>query len=133
MQALSTRQAADTVGLSQDTLRWYERIGLLERVPRGSDGRRRFGERDLSWLTLITRLRATGMPVAQMREYAELVRSDSGVEQRLALLEQHREHMVRLRADLDACSGLLERKIDHYRRLAAERNDSDEASEPRRA
>jgi DNA-binding transcriptional MerR regulator len=119
MQALSTRQAAEKVGLSQDTLRWYERIGLLERIPRGSDGRRRFGERDLSWLTLITRLRATGMPVAQMREYAELVRHDSGVEQRLALLEEHRERMERLRADLDACTALLETKIDHYRRLAA--------------
>jgi DNA-binding transcriptional MerR regulator len=122
MQALSTRQAAERVGLTQHTVRWYERIGLLDRIPRGIDGRRRFTEADLTWLALLTRLRATGMPVAQMQEYAALVRSGSGIEERLRLFEEHRERMDRLRAELDACGELLDAKIDHYRRLAAERS-----------
>lgn len=123
MQVLSTREAADRVGLSQDTVRWYERIGLLGRIPRGGDGRRRFGQSDLEWLTLLTRLRATGMPVAQMLKYAELVRSGSGESERLELFEQHRERMSHLRAELDACSELLDTKISIYRsRIAAERS-----------
>jgi DNA-binding transcriptional MerR regulator len=114
---------ADRVGLSQDTVRWYERIGLLDRIPRGGDGRRRFGESDLEWLTLLTHLRATGMPVAQMLRYAELVRSGSGEIDRLRLLEQHRERMNHLRAELDACRELLDTKISIYRsRVAAERS-----------
>lgn len=123
MQALSTREAARQVGLTQDTVRWYERIGLLGRIPRGGDGRRKFGESDLAWLTLLTRLRATGMPVAQMLEYAELVRSGSGEVDRLRLLEQHRERTNHLRAELDACTELLDTKIAIYRsRVAAERS-----------
>lgn len=73
MQALSTREAARQVGLTQDTVRWYERIGSWAASPRGGDGRRRFGEPDLAWPTLLTRLGATGMPIAQNLEYAELL------------------------------------------------------------
>ncbi|MHB8185367.1 MAG: MerR family transcriptional regulator [Dermatophilaceae bacterium] len=82
-----------------------------------------FGESDLAWLTLLTRLRATGMPVAQMLEYAEPVRSGSGEVDRLRLLEQHRERTNHLRAELDACTELLDTKIAIYRsRVAAERS-----------
>ena len=59
------------VGLSQHTLRWYERIGLLGTIEHG-DGRRWFSDRDLDWLSLLTKLRATGMPVRDMQRYAEL-------------------------------------------------------------
>ena len=68
-------EAAEKCGLSQYTLRWYERIGLLGHIDRGSDGRRRFSDADLDWLSLLTKLRATGMPVRDMQRYAELVRS----------------------------------------------------------
>jgi DNA-binding transcriptional MerR regulator len=123
MQAMSTREAAAQVGLSQDTVRWYEKIGLLGHIPRGSGGRRQFGEPELAWLTLLTRLRATGMPVAQMLQYAELVSSGSGEADRLLLLEQHRQRMNHLRAELDACTELLDTKITIYQsRLAAERS-----------
>ena len=45
-------EAAGKCGLSQHTLRWYERIGLLGHIERGSDGRRRFSDGDLDWLAL---------------------------------------------------------------------------------
>jgi DNA-binding transcriptional MerR regulator len=119
---MSTREAASKVGLTDHTLRWYERIGLLERIERGPDGRRRFNDSDLNWLELLVRLRATGMPVADMRCYAELVRSGAGEAERLALLEQHRDRMRELRRDLDECAALLDRKIEVYRRVTAERS-----------
>ena len=63
MTTWTTGEAAEKCGLSQHTLRWYERIGLLGTIERGGDGRRRFSDGDLDWLSLLIKLRATGMPV----------------------------------------------------------------------
>jgi DNA-binding transcriptional MerR regulator len=52
----SIGEAAEKCGLSQHTLRWYERIGLLGAIERGGDGRRRFSDRDLDWLSLLIKL-----------------------------------------------------------------------------
>jgi DNA-binding transcriptional MerR regulator len=107
-------EAAEKCGLSQHTLRWYERIGLLAPVERGSDGRRRFSDRDLDWLSTITKLRATGMPVRDMQRYAELVRSGAGQAERLELLKRHREQVRRAIASQRECLKLLDAKITHY-------------------
>ena len=107
-------EAASKCGLSQHTLRWYERIGLLGHIERGSDGRRRFSDGDLDWLALLTKLRATGMPVRDMQRYAELVRSGAGQAERLELLTRHREQVRRAIASQQECLKLLDAKIDHY-------------------
>lgn len=118
--AYSIQEAAEESGLTAHTIRWYERIGLLDRVPRGSDGRRRFGAGDLEWLDLLVKLRRTGMPVAEMVRYAELVRAGAGIEERLALLGRHRERVVAALAAQQECLGFLDYKIDLYRgQLAA--------------
>jgi DNA-binding transcriptional MerR regulator len=116
----SIRAAAQESGLSAHTIRWYERIGLLDRVPRGTDGRRRFGVDDLGWLGVLVKLRRTGMPVADMVRYAELVRAGAGVQERLELMRQHRERVVAALAAQRECLEFLDYKIDLYRgRLAA--------------
>ena len=107
-------EAAEKCGLSQHTLRWYERIGLLAPIERGSDGRRRFSDRDLDWLSTITKLRATGMPVRDMQRYAELVWSGAGQAERLELLKRHREQVRRAIASQRECLKLLDAKITHY-------------------
>jgi DNA-binding transcriptional MerR regulator len=112
----TTRQAAEKCGLSQHTLRWYERIGLLSRVDRTADGRRRYSDADLDWLMLISKLRATGMPVREMQRYAGLVRSGAGEQERLDLLEQHRERVRVALAEQQECLALLDTKIGTYRR-----------------
>lgn len=117
MRVWSIAEAADKCGLSTHTLRWYERIGLLSRVERGSDGRRRFSDADLEWLDLLTKLRATGMPVRDMQRYAELVRSGAGHAERLDLLRRHRENVLRGLAIQQECLRLLDTKIDNYERL----------------
>ena len=90
MTTWSIGEAATKCGLSPHTLRWYERIGLLGTIDRGGDGRRRFSDRDLDWLSVLIKLRATGMPVRDMQRYAELVRSGAGEAERLELLKRHR-------------------------------------------
>jgi DNA-binding transcriptional MerR regulator len=111
----TTREAAEKCGLTQYTLRWYERIGLLRPIARGPDGRRRFDDKDLEWLTLIGKLRATGMSVRDMQRYAALVRSGAGEPERLELLQRHREMVVQAITDRQECLELLDYKINYYR------------------
>jgi DNA-binding transcriptional MerR regulator len=113
----STREAAEKCGLTQYTLRWYERIGLLQPIARGPDGRRRFDDRDLEWLVLISKLRATGMSVRDMQRYAALVRSGAGQPERLELLKRHREVVVQAITDRQECLQLLDNKISYYGRV----------------
>ena len=113
-------EAAGKCGLSQHTLRWYERIGLLGDIERGSDGRRRFSDGDLDWLSLLTKLRATGMPVRDMQRYAELVRSGAGHAERLELLKRHREQVRRAIAVQRECLKLLDAKVSSYEARLAE-------------
>jgi DNA-binding transcriptional MerR regulator len=113
-------EAAEKCGLSQHTLRWYERIGLLAPVDRGGDGRRQFSDADLDWLSLLTKLRATGMPVREMLRYAELVRSGAGHQERVELLRRHREQVRRDLAAQRECLKLLDSKITYYDSCLAE-------------
>jgi DNA-binding transcriptional MerR regulator len=111
-------EAAVRCGLTVHTLRWYERIGLLDRVARGADGRRRFTDDDLGFLEFVVRLRRTGMPVAEMIRYAELVRAgDPTGAARLALLQEHRERVREQVAALTEHLDVLDWKIDNYRRV----------------
>ncbi len=114
MTTWSIREAAEKCGLSQHTLRWYERVGLIGPVARSSDGRRMFTDADLDWLTLVTRLRQTGMPVSDMQRYAALVRSGAGEAERLELLKRHREEVRRAPAAQRECLKLLDAKIEGY-------------------
>lgn len=121
--ATATRTIAETAeltGLTAHTLRYYERIGLLDTVDRGPDGRRRFRTEDLAWLAFLMRLRTTGMPIRDMRAFAELRRKgDASVPERLELLTRHRRNVRRRITELTECLEALDEKIDHYRELAA--------------
>ncbi|WP_327131913.1 MerR family transcriptional regulator [Streptomyces sp. NBC_01343] len=102
-------------GLTQHTLRWYERIGLMPHVDRSHSGQRRFSDKDLHWLAFVGKLRATGMSVADMVRYAELVREgEHTVEQRRELLEQTRREVRARIAELNDALAVLDFKIDMY-------------------
>src|SRR5580693_1144800 len=112
---LTIGEVAERTGLTRHTLRYYERDGLMLDVDRAGSGHRRYSERDLGWIELITKLRATGMPIREVRRYAELVRAGDGNEdERLALLRAHRErvrvHLDMMAAYLDA----IDMKIGYY-------------------
>jgi DNA-binding transcriptional MerR regulator len=113
----SISDAAVATGLTTHTLRYYERAGLmLDPVSRASSSHRRFSEAEIRWLVLLTKLRATGMPIRRVREYADLVREGAGNEDaRIELLEAHRRDVIaeldQMGRDLDA----IEKKIRAYR------------------
>lgn len=115
---LTIAQVAERTGLSHDTLRYYEKAGLIERVGRTTGNQRRYEAADLAWLEFLLRLRETGMPIAEMQRYARLrARGDTTVPDRLTMLREHRADLEdRIRA-LRRNAAALDDKIDHYERL----------------
>ncbi|MFV2087020.1 MerR family transcriptional regulator [Micromonospora sp. LOL_021] len=114
---MTVSEAAGRVGLTAHTLRWYEQEGLVEPVGRDSAGRRRYTDNDIGWLILLTRLRRTGMPVRDMRRYAELARQGDGtLPDRVALFEQHRARVLARIDELREDLAVLDYKIDAYRK-----------------
>ena len=114
---VSIAEAARRTGVSVHTLRYYERAGLVvSPVDRTASGRRRYRQLDLDWISVCTRLRATGMPISKIRRYAELVAAGRGNEQdRLALLEAHRDEVLARLAETRKHLELIDHKIDVYR------------------
>ena len=93
----TVQQAAELTGLSEHTLRYYERIGMLQPVQRDrSSGHRRYSAADLGKLDTMACLRAIGMPLEQMRAYMQL-RSEGplAAARQRALLEQHQQVLER--------------------------------------
>jgi DNA-binding transcriptional MerR regulator len=114
----SPSEAVRRSGLSLDTLRYYERIGLLDRVARDHSGRRRFDENDLTWIRVLVCLRETGMPIVQMRRYAELVRSgEDTIGERVALLSEHDARVEEQIKTLHTQREVLRKKLANYRAL----------------
>lgn len=117
----SVSEAAAKVGLTTHTLRWYEQEGLVAPIGRDSAGRRRYTEADLGWLDLLTKLRRTGMPVRDMRRYADLARQgDQTLAERLQLFCEHRDRVLARIAELQSDLDVLNYKIDIYGKLLAE-------------
>jgi DNA-binding transcriptional MerR regulator len=111
----SIAQAAQRSGLSIDTLRYYERIGLVDPPARDSGGRRSYSDDDLGWLAFVTRLRTTGMPIRMMREFAQLRHGgDLTAGRRKQILVEHRNDVRARVAELQTCLEVLDYKIDHY-------------------
>ncbi|MFD6420417.1 MerR family transcriptional regulator [Streptomyces sp. NPDC060198] len=108
-------EVAARTGLTAHTLRWYERIGLMPHVDRSQTGQRRFTDKDLDWLAFVGKLRLTGMPVADMVRYAELLREgEHTLDQRQELLEATRRDVRTRIAELHETLTVLDYKIDFY-------------------
>jgi len=123
MQQFSPGQVAEQTGFSLDTLRYYERIGLLDDIARNSGGQRVFTEDDVAWLRILRCLRDTGMPIARMVRYAELARGgeDTFLE-RLAVLEEHDQDIDAKIAHLRVEQDHIRAKIAYYQRELANRD-----------
>ncbi|MHA7304452.1 MerR family transcriptional regulator [Arthrobacter sp. TMN-49] len=126
---LSIAELARTTGLTQDTLRWYERQGLFPPVARRTDHRRAYSSSDVARIMLVVKLRRTGMSVANMQRFAELLRDGPETHpERLLLLAEHRAGVLAQLAQIQADLGALERKIAHYEGLIASGLDCEAAA-----
>lgn len=114
-------ELARQTGLSVDTLRFYERIGLIQRPARDGGGRRDYDPAVLDWIAFLARLAATGMRQADRVRYAALRRQgDATLAARRAMIEAHRTAIAARVAELNAALALMDDKIETYRRMEAE-------------
>ncbi len=115
------KDAAIRSGLTDHTIRYYEKEGLLNSIPRDSQGRRAFGEAELDWLGYLNCLRMTGMPIAVMRQIAELqARGDSTIPERRHILETYRQDLVEKLDQIHSALDRLDHKIAWYSRKEQE-------------
>ncbi|MQQ99541.1 MerR family transcriptional regulator [Glaciimonas soli] len=120
---LTIQQAAAATGLSIHTLRYYERIGLIDAIPRHHNSHRMYRMEDMVWIDFLLRLRATGMNIQAMLRYAELRRMGTRLEsvsERKVMLEQH---MHALEAEILAIQEtvtILRNKVTLYSSMESE-------------
>ena len=117
---LGIGELAERSGRSIHTLRYYESIGLMPFVVRDAGGRRRYNTQHVDWLAFLDRLKRTGMTLAQMQEYAQLVsRGKHTLQERIALLDRHLGRVDRELLDLANSRKLLAAKIGFYQEWTA--------------
>ncbi|MBK8906234.1 MAG: MerR family transcriptional regulator [Anaerolineaceae bacterium] len=114
-ETFTIQEVAEMTDLSAHTLRYYEKIGLLEHVTRHENGHRRYAEQDLGWIHFLKLLRATGMPIQQMQVFMEFARQgDSTIPDRVEVLTEHRRSLAQHIAELQDHLAHLDRKIAFY-------------------
>jgi DNA-binding transcriptional MerR regulator len=111
---MTVGEAAELLGLSGHTLRYYERVGLVN-VGRSGSGQRRYDRAALARVIFISRLRLSGMSIRDISEYISLVeQGESTVDQRLELLYRHRDKVRRQISELEFALAVLDYKITTY-------------------
>jgi MerR family transcriptional regulator, aldehyde-responsive regulator len=117
---LTPAEMSQRTGVSIDTLRYYEREGLLANVARADSGHRRYSTDDVLWVEVLRCLRNTGMTIDQLRHYCGLGQRGQGTApERMDMLSKHRALLVEQIAELRLAIDLIDHKIDHYRADAA--------------
>lgn len=114
----SIRTMAARCGMTTHTLRYYERVGLIQPVGRARNGHRRYSDADEAWLNFLHCMRATNMPIRAMQRYAALrERGDDSSLERRKILEDHRGVIAEQIAALNNAHALLTHKIENYRKI----------------
>ena len=124
MKCYSIREVALQTGLNPHTLRYYERMGLMSTVARSANGHRRYSQADVDWLEFLKRLRATGMPITEMKQFARLRQAGkSSLAKRQHLLKEHHARVQSHINDLVENQQAIEAKL---KRLESQKEDTDE-------
>ena len=108
-------EVSDQCGVSSDTLRYYERIGLLPRVNRSDSGIRDYSDLDVRRVEFIKCMRSAGLPVEVLIRYYRLVQQgDETMEDRKAILVEQRAEIIARMEELQKTLDLLDYKISYY-------------------
>jgi DNA-binding transcriptional MerR regulator len=109
---------AERCGMTAHTLRYYERVGLIQPVGRASNGHRRYSDADECWIHFLHCMRATNMPIREMQRYATLRElGDATSLERRKILEDHQAAIAGQIVELQRAHALLTHKIANYRRI----------------
>ena len=121
MTGYAPGEVARRTGLTVDTLRYYEREGLVGPVARSAGGQRRYDDDDVAWIGLVTCLRDAGLGIAELRRFTQLLRTDAGAGDRVAFLRARRAELQEQAQRILAAVDVLDGKLAHYAQESAGR------------
>lgn len=114
---MTIKEVSEKYGVSQDTLRYYERVGMIPEVSRTAGGIRNYTQEDLGWLELALCMRSAGLPVNVLVEYLKLYRQGyETIPQRLELLTAQRKELLEMKSRIEQTLARLDYKISVYER-----------------
>lgn len=117
---MNIKEVCTRYELSQDTLRYYEKIGLLPNVKRNSSGIRNYTENDCKWIEFIKCMRAAGLSIDTLSNYVQMFQEgDSTLGQRKALLIEQREELLGRIQDMQKTLARLDLKLERYEHVVA--------------
>lgn len=112
------KQISEKTKLTEHTIRYYDREGLIPLITRTKSGIRQFSEDDLEWINLICCLRNSGMPLQEIKEFMQLcLKGKDSLEERRELLIRHRTRIQEKMANLDNSLNIVNYKIEHYKEI----------------
>ncbi len=112
---MTIKEVSEKYNISQDTLRYYERIGMIPEISRTPGGIRNYQESDLGWVELAICMRSAGLPIEALIEYVKLYQQgDATFAARLQLLQEQRENLEEQKAQLEKAINKLNYKISRY-------------------
>lgn len=112
---MTIKEVSEKFDISQDTLRYYERVGMIPPVTRTPGGIRDYQESDLGWVELAICMRSAGLPVEALIEYVKLTQEgDKTIEARLQLLSEQRESLIEQQKKINDTLKRLDYKIGRY-------------------
>ncbi|MER0246398.1 MerR family transcriptional regulator [Streptomyces sp. HSW2009] len=114
MATLTPAATVDRTGVSLDTLRYYEREGLIGPIGRTAGGHRAYTEEDVFWIGLVTCFRDAGLGIADLRRFVEMLRGDQSRTERVAFLRERRTAMDQQMTALRRAMQHLDDKIAYY-------------------
>lgn len=115
-------EVSEKYDITTDTLRYYERIGLIPPVPRKKNGIRDYDETACGWVSFIKCMRNAGVQIEALIEYVALMQANTGLERRKNILVEQR---ARLQSQMEHLRSTIERldyKIEHYEELMLKQN-----------
>lgn len=116
---MTIAEVSKKYNLTQDTIRYYERIGLIPRVPRTKSGVRDFDEESCRWLEFTKCMRNAGLPIEVLIEYINLSKEgDKTLEQRKNLLIEQRQKLIEKQENIKETISRLDYKIENYDKIA---------------
>ncbi len=112
---MTITEVSQKYDISVDTLRYYERIGLIPPVHRNASGIRDYGEEDCNWVHFIKCMRSAGLPIEVLIEYVTLFQQgDTTIESRKELLIEQRKQLIARMEDMQKTLERLNYKIERY-------------------
>lgn len=112
---MTIREVSEKYAVSQDTLRYYERIGLIPPVARTAGGIRNYTEADIGWVETAVCMRNAGVPIEALIEYVKLYQEgDATFEARRQLLQEQYDHLKEQKQQIEQTMNRLQYKISRY-------------------